>query len=77
MLNGLPGLDLVFQSVDEVLLGQGLVLGLVDLVDKALLFNHLAGDNFVALGVDGKVGLREAPKTQHLVLDRVATVDHL
>jgi len=56
---GFPGLDLVLEGVDEVLLGEGLVLGEVDLVDQVLLLDHLAGQHLAVLRIDREVGLRE------------------
>lgn len=77
MLNGLPSFDFVFESIDEVLFGQRLVLSLVDFIDETFLFDHFAGNDFVALGVYGEIGLGEAAKTKHFVFDRVSTVDYL
>lgn len=77
VMDGLPGLDLVLERVDEILLGEGLILGEVDLVYQVLLLDHLAGQHLARLGVDRQVGLREAPLAQLLVLDRVVPVHHL
>lgn len=44
VVDALPGLDLVLQRVDEVLLGQALVLGVIDFLDEVLLGDHLAGE---------------------------------
>lgn len=74
---GLPGLDLVLEGVDEVLLGEGLVLGEVDLVDQVLLLDHLARQHLPRLRLYRQVGLREGALAQLAVLDRVVTVDHL
>ena len=59
MVYGFPGLDLVLEGVDEVLLGEGLVLGEVDLVDEVLLLDHLARQHLAVLRIDREVGLRE------------------
>ena len=64
MLNGLPGLDFIFERVDEVLLRQRFIFRLVYLIDEALLLNHLASDHLVVfLGVYRQIGLREAAET--------------
>lgn len=68
MVDGLPGLDLILEGIDEVLLGKGLVLGEVDLIDQVLLLYHLAGQNLTSLGVYRQVSLRKAPLSQFLVL---------
>ena len=69
MVDALPGFDLIFEGVDEVLFCEGLVLGEVDLLDQIFLFDHLAGDDSIAFGVDRQVGLREAALAQLLIFD--------
>lgn len=75
--DGLPRLDFVFEGVDEVVLGEGFVLGKVDFVNEVLLLYHFAGDDLGVLSVSGEVGLGETALAQHLVLDGIATVHHL
>ena len=47
MLDGLPSLDLVFESVDKILFSERFILGLVDFFDEIFLFDHFAGDYFI------------------------------
>lgn len=77
MVDGLPGFYFIFEGVDEVLLGEGLVLGEIDLVDQVLLLDHLAGKLLTVLCVDCQVGLGETALAQLAVLYRIVSVHHL
>ena len=76
MLDGLPSLDLVFESVDKILFSERFILGLVDFFDEIFLFDHFAGDYFIGFGVDGQVGFSKTAHSQHLVLDRVPAIHY-
>ena len=76
MLDSLPGLDLVFESIDKILFGEWFVLSLVDFFDEIFLFDHFAGDYFIWFGVDGQVGFGKTAHPQHFVLDWVPAVHY-
>lgn len=60
MIDRLPCLDFIFEGVDEIVFGEGFILGEVDLFDEILLLDHFAGDDSVGFGIDGEVCLRKA-----------------
>jgi hypothetical protein len=74
VVDQLPGLHLVLQSIDEVLLGQRLVLRQVNLIDQIFLLNHLAGQNLPRFSIYCEVGLGKASLAQLLVFYRVVPV---